>query len=149
MNMRQFLESMKLVAYPLCFILGMIALPAYGVFSGIFWGKNIQALDSPDGHHRAVLLKQVNLVDINFIVNVDGERVYVSPDLIGSPYHWYRETLVWDKTGRVIVLELMGKRVFAYDTQTKRRLQKGELSQYQLWPVPSDQNYAGLKDIDE
>ena len=56
---------------------------------------------------------------------------------------------MWDKTGRVVVLELMGKRVYAYDTQTKKRLQKGELNQYQLWPMPSDQNYADLKDIDE
>ncbi|MCA1618104.1 MAG: hypothetical protein LC795_02075 [Acidobacteria bacterium] len=147
--MRQFLEGLKVIAYPACFVVGMMATPAYGIFSGVFWGKNIQTLESPNGEHRAVLLKKFNLADINFIVKVDGERVYYSPDLMGFPDRWYRETLVWDKTGRVVVLELMGKRVFAYDTQTKRELQKGELNQYQLWPMPSDHNYADLKDIDE
>jgi hypothetical protein len=149
MNMKQFLEGMKAIAYPACFILGMIAMPAYGVISGIFWGKNVQTLKSPDGVHRAVLLRKHNLADINFIVKVDGERVYESADLMGFPNHWYRETLVWDKTSRIVVLELMGKHVFAYDTQSKRRLQKGELNQYKLWPMPSDQNYAEIKDIDE
>jgi|SRR5215204_1118904 len=147
--MKQFLKGMKAIAYPACFILGMTVLPTYGVFSGIFWGRNIQTVDAPNDEHRAVLLKKFNLADINFIVKVNGEHVYVSPDLMGFPDRWYRETLVWDKTGRVVMLELMGKRVFAYDTQTKKRLQKGELNQYQFWPMPSDQNYADLKDIDE
>ncbi len=147
--MKQFLTGMKAIAYPTCFILGMITLPAYGVVSGILWGKNVQTLESPDGVHRAVMLKKYNLADMNFIVKVDGARVYESTDLMSFPDHLYRETLVWDETGRVVVLELMGKRVFAYDTQAKRRLQKGELSQYKLWPMPSDQNYAEIRDIDE
>jgi hypothetical protein len=147
--MKQFLEGMKVIAYPLCFLLGMAALPVYGVASGILWGRNVQTLKSPGDVHRAVLLKKYNLADINFIVKVDGERVYESADLMGFPDHWYRETLLWDKTGRVVVLELMGKRVFAYDTQSKRRLVKGELSQYKLWPMPSDGNYADIKDMDE
>lgn len=147
--MRQFLEGMKALAYPGCFLLGLIAMPAYGVFSGLMWGKNVQTLDAPGGAHRAVLLKKYNLADINFIVQVDGERVYRSPDYMPFPDRWYREALVWDKTGRVVLLELMGKRVFAYDTQNKRELRKGELAQYELWPTPTDQNYADIRDIDE
>jgi hypothetical protein len=61
----------------------------------------------------------------------------------------YRETLVWDKSGHIVVLELMGKRVFAYDAVNKRRLGKGELSKYQLYPMPSDYVYVELKDIDQ
>ena len=147
--MKQFLDGMKVIAYPGCFILGMITFPAYGVVSGILWGRNVQTIKSPSGEHRAVLLKKNNLADINFIVKVDGERVFVSPDYMSFPDHWYRETLVWDKTGKVVVLELMGKRVFAYDAQSRRALQKGEVNQYKLWPMPSDQNYAEIKDVAE
>ena len=117
--------------------------------SGIFWGRDLQILNSPDRAHQAVLLKKYNLADINFIVKVDGERVYESSDLMPFTDHSYRETLLWDKTGRVVALELMGKRVFAFDTHTNRELKKGELSQYQLWPMPSHHNYADIKEIDE
>jgi hypothetical protein len=121
----------------------------YGAVSGILWGKTVQILYSPDEKHHAALLKKENLADINFIVEVDGRRIYESPDFMPFVDGSYRETLLWDKTGRVVVLELMGKRVFAYDTQARRRLQKGELGQYTLFPLPSDQNYAEISDIDE
>ena len=147
--MRQFLTSLNALCYLACFLLGMAVLPARDVVSGIFWGRDLQILNSPDRAHQAVLLKKYNLADINFIVKVDGERVYESSDLMPFTDHSYRETLLWDKTGRVVALELMGKRVFAFDTHTNRELEKGELSQYQLWPMPSDHNYADIKDIDE
>jgi hypothetical protein len=56
---------------------------------------------------------------------------------------------VWDETGRVVMLELMGKHVFAYDAEKKRDLVKGELKQYKFYPTPADQNYAAFVDIDE
>jgi hypothetical protein len=143
------LKTLAVVGCPACLIIGLITMPVYRVASSILWGQNIQALQSPENGHRATLLKKYNLADINFIVKVDGERVYESPDLMPFTDRSYRETLVWDKTGRIVVLELMGKRVFAYDTQTKRRLQKGELNQYTLYPMPSDYVYVDLKDIDE
>ena len=146
--MKKLLTGVKVLAYPACFLLGITLLPTYGIVSGL-WGRNIQTLESPAGDHRVSLLKKHNLADINFIVKVDGVRVYESPDLMPFPDRLYRETLVWDKTGKIVVLELMGKRVFAYDVVNKRRLGKGELAQYQLYPVPSDYVYVNLKDIDE
>lgn len=147
--MKQFLEGMRVIAYPACFLLGMLALPTYGVVSGILWGKTIQTVNAPETNHRASLLKKYNLGDINFIVEVDGERVYRSPDYMPFVNGAYRETLVWDRTGRVVVLELMGKRVFAYDAIARRPLGRGELSQYQLFPTPADQNYADFVDLDQ
>ena len=147
--MKQFLAGLRILAYPACFLLGIATMPMYGIVSGTLWGRNIQTLDSPHGEHRAALLKKYNLADINFIVKVDSKRVYESPDLMPFTDRSYRETLVWDKTGKVVVLELMGKRVFAYDALNKRMLGKGELSQYQLYPAPSDYVYVDLKDIDQ
>lgn len=146
---QKLLRTLVIIGCPACLLLGMITMPAYRIVSGILWGQNIQTLYSSENGHRASLLKKYNLADINFIVKVDGERVYESPDLMPFPDRMYRETLVWDKTGRIVVLELMGKRVFAYDTRTRRRLQKGELNQYTLYPMPSDYVYVDLKDIDE
>lgn len=143
------IKPWTITGYIACLLLGLVAAPVYGVFSGILWGREIQSLKSPDERHKASLLKKYNLADMNFIVKVDGERVYVGSDLMMFPDHMYRETLLWDDTGKVVALELMGKRVFAYDTEARRELGKGELNQYKLHPVPSDQNYAQIKDIDE
>jgi hypothetical protein len=148
--MKQFLTGLKFLAYPGCFLVGMAIMPIYGFVSGELWGRNVQTLYSPGGaEHQAALLKKYNLADINFIVKVDGVRVYESSDLMPFRDHSYRETLVWDKTGKIVVLELMGKRVFAYDAVNKRMLRKGELAQYQLFPKPGDNVYVDLKDIDE
>jgi hypothetical protein len=147
--MKQFLKGLRVLAYPACILIGLAAMPVYGVVSGLVWGKTLQSLPSSDKAHTATLLKKYNLADINFIVKVDGQRVFVSSDLMSFPDRWYRETLLWDESGKVVVLELMGKRVFAYDVQAKRRLEKGELSHYKLFPMPSDHNYAPIKDLDE
>ena len=147
--MKHFLTTLRVLAYPACILIGLGAMPVYGVVSGILWGETVQSLPSQDESHTATLLKKYNLADINFIVKVDGKRVYVSSDLMSFPDHWYRETLLWDESGKVVVLELMGKRVFAYDVEAKRRLEKGDLSHYKLFPMPSDQNYAPIKDLDE
>lgn len=146
---QKLLRSLVIIGCPACLLLGMLAMPVYRVVSGIFWGQNIQNLNAPEGRHRASLLKRFNLADINFIVKVDGERVYESADLIPFTDRSYRETLVWDKTGKIVVLELMGKRVFAYNVVNRKRLGKGELSQYKLYPMPTDYVYTDLKDIDE
>jgi hypothetical protein len=130
-------------------LLGIVSVRAYDIAIGIIYGRTIQSLESGSGHN-ARLLKKYNLADINFKVLVDGQMVYVGPDLVGLPDHLYRETLVWDKTGRVVVLELMGRRVFAYDAQEKRPLEKGEINNYELNPSISENYFfAPISDIEE
>ncbi len=146
---QKLLRFLVLFGCPACLLIGAATLPAYGVISGILWGRNVQTITSSDGEHRAVLLRKENLADINFIVKVDGKTVYRSPDLMPFSDRKYRETLLWDKTERIVVLELMGKRVFAYDTVTDNKLGKGEIGTYTLYPMPSDYVYIDLKDIDD
>lgn len=146
------LNKIKTAGYFACLLLGIgfgiIAMPVYRVVTGIIGGRTVQTISSPNGN-QAVLYKKHNLADVNFKVAVGGETVYVSPDLMPFPDGMYRETLVWDETGRVVVLELMGKRVFAYDIVEKRKLVKGELSQYKLYPTTNEYVYVYLKDIDD
>ena len=146
------LNRIKLANYSFCLFvdiaLGVIVMPAYKIATNIFGGRTLQTVWSDSGHH-AFLNKQYSLMNINFKVGVDGEIVYISPDVINFPDGMYRETLIWDETGRIVVLELMGKRVFAYDAVEKRKLGKGELSQYKLYPTTSENVLEELHDIDE
>jgi hypothetical protein len=149
-----FRKTAKLTGFFICLtigiFIGLLIVPFYETSASLVGGKPIQTLYAPNTNHTAVLLRKHKLADINFVVKVDGQRVYLSSDYYGLPDHLYRETLVWDKTGRIVVFELMGKRVFAYDAEEKREIGKNELSKYELSPVVSDNNfYASIRDIDE
>ena len=131
-------------------VIGLLGWPFYWVATGLVTGRNIQTLESPKNMHSAQLLKKINLADINYIVKVDGRRVFVSPDLMNFPDHLYRETLVWDETGTVVVFEQMGRRIFAYNAAEKRELNKGELADYKFYPALADNYfYTTLKDLED
>lgn len=123
----------------------------FAVSSGIFGARQIQKLESPNhGSNIATLHKTNGLGDLNFIVKLNSAEIYHSPDYPAFPDHLYRETLMWDKTGEVLVFELMGKRVFAFNTVTKKQLEKGELSKFILFPLTTENKInVQLKDIDD
>ena len=150
MNSRIIFRFLKYFA---CFVLGalfsLVQIPIYCFVSSITVGKHVQTLVSPDERHTAVLLSKHNLADFNFIVKVDGVKVYESPDLWGRDDHFFREQLIWDKTSRVVVLEIMGKRVFAYNADAQETLAKGQLSGYKFYPMPNDYFCVYLRDIDD
>jgi hypothetical protein len=50
----------------------------------------------------------------------------------------YRETLLWDKSGKVVVLEVLGIWVFAYDAESKRKVGPEELNKYEFSPRLGD-----------
>ena len=131
------------------FLLGLLSYPVYQFISDTGPGRKLQTVETRDDKHTAKLYKKHNLADINFIVTVDGERVYKSSDYNGFYDGQYRETLLWDTTGTIVALELMGKRVFAYNADTKQAINGAELQQYKLFPLLSDVTYAELKGIDE
>ena len=126
-------------------VLGVAASPVFEDLKSIFFGRLLQRVEAPHSAHHAELFERHGFGDMNLIVDVDGRRVYVSPDLMS---HVNRETLAWDNTGCIVVLELLTKRVFAYDACSQRELGKGELGRYEFYPGPTD--FVGpLKDIDE
>ncbi len=130
-------------------VISLLAIPVYWFVSSLTFGRPIQTLHSPNPGHTAVLRRKHTLVDFNFIVEVNGEAVYRSPDLCAADRS-LRETLVWDKSGQVVVLELMGKRVFAYNATDRQVLGKGQLSGRDFYPTQEDNYFcAVLSDIDE
>jgi hypothetical protein len=112
----------------------------------IFRGINVQTIDSKMGH-RAELLKKHNLADMNFIVRMDGRKIFESPDLAGCSQNACREFLLFDDNGEVIVLNVVGKNIFAYDAKHDRELGKGELARYKFSMPGYEQNL--LRDIDQ
>jgi hypothetical protein len=84
-------------------VFGIMLLPA---MIG-FWPNRtkLQTLRSPNGRWTAELFRS-DSIDRNYTVRVGGARVYASPDFSPRQDIPYRETLLWDKTGRIVILEV-------------------------------------------
>lgn len=102
------------------FVLGMIFIsastPVLSFFSDFVFGSEIQSRASFPRYHMARLYSRPGFGDQTFYLEVDGERVYTSGDAAPGNLD---EKLYWDAEGKIVVLELAGKKVFSYDTERK------------------------------
>ena len=141
----------KKFAYISCFLFGivfvLVMIPVGYISYEICCGMPIQTLNSQN--HSATLRRAFGIADYNLIVEVDGEQVYNSGDIVGLSERQLRATLVWDKTGRVIAFERMGKIYFAYDAQERREIRIDELKQYCLSPMPDNYYLSENKNCKE
>jgi hypothetical protein len=96
---------------------------------------HLQTLDSPNRAHRADLWRHDHL-DRNYSVYLDGRRVYGSPDFAPRSDIPFRETLLWDEGGRLLILEVAGRRIFGYDASAGRQLTAAELLAAKQPPRP-------------
>lgn len=87
---------------------------------------------SPDGQHNAELVR-IDGIDVNFRLNVDGRRVYSSPDFAPSRTD-FREQIVWSAGNNIVVLEVGDERIFGYDAAERRELSDAELLNVQFTP---------------
>lgn len=132
-------------------LLGMFVAGAFfGGFVAFFVGRTqLQVLRSLDGEHEVELVRSDHL-DRNYLVYVDGRRVYVSPDFAPGHDFPFRESLLWDATGRVILLEVAGHRIFGYDVAAQRRLIDSELlaakaaAEPPLWKYHFESEWPGI-----
>jgi len=116
------------IAIILALIIGGLFAVVYYLFAPI----TIQSKANPTGSHKAKLVRHQG-IDVNFKVVLDGENVYYSPDFAPVEFD-FREQIAWDKTGNIIVLEVAGKRLFAYDAEQKRQLSGSELLAVEYTP---------------
>jgi hypothetical protein len=100
----------------------------------------VQSKANASKTHTAKLVRYKG-IDINFAVQVDGERIYFSPDFAPVDYD-FREQIAWDKTGTIVVLEVAGKRLFGFDADRKRQLSDEELYKVEYIPF-SEYRYEG------
>ena len=99
-----------------------------------FW-QTLQQLPSPDGKHTVKLVRQ-DAIDRNYLIYVDGERVYVSPDFVPRDDISFQEALHWDAAGSIVVFEVAKRRLFGFDVREHRPLSDDELLAVELAPVP-------------
>jgi hypothetical protein len=121
----------------------ILALFIGGLFAAFYYfisPTTVQTKANSTNSHKAVL-SRLDGIDVNFKVTVDGERVYVSPDFAPVDFD-FREQIAWDKTGNIIILEVAGKRLFAYDAKQKRQLADNELLSIEYTPF-SEYHFEG------
>jgi hypothetical protein len=124
---------MKVFKWSVIGLLSVVLLIG-GLFALVYFSSvtTVQSKLNPTGSHRAKLVRHQG-IDVNFKVVVDGETIYYSPDFAPVEFD-FREQIAWDKTGKIVVLEVAGKRLFAYDAEQKRQLTETELLAVEYMP---------------
>lgn len=110
-----------------------VVIGGYFAFFYILGISTVQNKTNPMGSHKAKLIRH-QAIDVNFRVQIDGKDIYYSPDFAPVDFD-FREQIAWDKTGNVVVLEVAGKRLFAYDAEQKRQLSDSELLSAEYTPL--------------
>ena len=105
-----------------------------------FLPNTVQQTTNSEKSHTAKLVRHDG-IDVNFKVVVDGEDVFYSPDFAPVEDD-FRERLIWNEKGNVVVLEVVGKRLFGYDAIQKRKLSNRELMAVEYLPF-SKYGYEG------
>ena len=107
-------------------ILTLVSIISWRFLNNVVVGREIQSVVSPDRKHNAKLLEK-SFADRNFVLKVDEVIVYVSPDFLpgyGDKLNNLNESLDWDSTGKIIVLMVKGKKIFAYNVETKSEIKE-------------------------
>jgi hypothetical protein len=121
---------MKAVRGLILILLGAaLALVLPALARGIFghW-QRIQVLRSRDCQHTAELYRLYGYIDANFEIHLDGKRIHRSPDCVPDPALPFRETLAWDVSGNVLLFQLAGETVFAYDLPSRAEISVDQFS---------------------
>ncbi len=109
------------------FVLGFVAATSWQSLKANFYFRPVQYLDSRDHSQHAVLERNDGWMDLNFRVKLNGKVIYLSPDFSPNRTIAYRETLLWDDTGSVLILEIAERRLFGFNLAQQRKLTDGEL----------------------
>ncbi len=109
--------------------------------SSLFPTRTVQVLYSPDYDNKAVL-KRTDGIDLTFTVIVNGRKVYSSPDFAPDSRIDFRERIVWDRSGNVVILEVAGKRLFGYNVKMQKPLSDNDLLFIEYPPEPNEWEYG-------
>lgn len=123
------------LSYVAVFLLGILAASSWQWLKANLSFRPVQYLRSSDGAHQAIL-ERVDGIDLNFRVKVDGKEIYRSPDFAPRRDIPFRETLLWDDSGNVLLFEVGGHRLFGYNVAQGQALSNVALLQAKVSPVP-------------
>lgn len=125
------------IGYLAAFLVGILATLLWQGFTNTLTRiYPVQFLRSPNRAHHAVLERTEGAIDLNFRVKLDGNIIYVSPDFNPDDRLVYRETLLWDDSGNILILEVAGKRLFGYEVTEGKPISSADLLQVKVTPMP-------------
>ncbi len=109
----------------------LVAVGTFIIGSALFlfwfaWTSTIQKLDSPDQRHTAKLVR-IDGIDRNYRIDLDGVRVYDSPDFAPRRHFPFREAIYFTLDSRFLVFVVGGHRIVGIDTTSRQRLPDAEL----------------------
>ncbi|PQV62452.1 hypothetical protein B1R32_13410 [Abditibacterium utsteinense] len=110
------------------FTLGFAVATLWQGFKSRVYFRPVQRLASPDRAHLAVL-ERVDNIDFNFRILLDGQKIYHSPDFNPNSSLPFRETLLWDTTGKLLIFQVTRRQLFGYDVLQQRVLSGAEVLQ--------------------
>lgn len=116
----------------ICVAVVLVIVVTLTTVTGLYFTfvTHVMTKSSPDGLHTAKL-HRINGIDVNFKVTVDGESVYSSADFAPVDAD-FREQIVWNIDGNIVVLEVGGERLFGFDAAKKQSLTDDELRTVQF-----------------
>jgi hypothetical protein len=94
--------------------------------------SHVMTKTNPDGGHTAKL-HRIDGIDVIFKVTVDGNNVYSSPDFAPADAD-FREQIVWNADGNIVVLEIGEEHLFGYNATERRSLSDDELLNVEFTP---------------
>jgi hypothetical protein len=104
----------------------------------------VQIIKSPKEKHEAQLIRRYAFLDLNFVIELDGKRIYTSPDFRPNYTIPFRETLLWDESGHYLVFEVNWQRLWGYNVFNRKPLTPAELRTVKIPKVkPEDLGYSG------
>ena len=109
----------------------LVAIGAFIIGAALFlfwfaWTSTLQKLDSPDQRHTAKLVR-IDGIDRNYRIDLDGVRVYDSPDFAPRRDFPFREAIYFTPDSRFLVFVVGGHRIVGIDTTSRQRLPDAEL----------------------
>ena len=144
MNRKRTGITIAIIVTGLVFAFGAFQFVQFQKAFGVKDNRVVQILESPDGQLKAQLIRRYDFLDLNFIIELNGDKIYRSEDFRPNYTIPFRETILWDKNGKNLIFEIDGHRLFGYNVTEKRRLSNRELLSLQVQnPKPENFGYSG------
>jgi hypothetical protein len=111
--------------------------------------RSVQTLRSSDRQHIAHLERLDGRMEVQFRVSLDGEVLHDSWGCTPNEKLPFRETLAWDSSDKLLVLELANEIVFAYDVTTQTEIHPSRFDEITVPTITlSDIGFEGRDELE-
>jgi hypothetical protein len=129
------MKPTKPIAYLAVFVAGFIVSSLWQSLKSSFYWRPVQYLQDSTRTHKAVL-ERIDGIDLNFRIKLNGKQTYWSPDFAPRRDIAFRETLLWDDSGNILIFEVGSRRIFGYNVAQGQALSNAALLKVKVSPLP-------------